>query len=87
MDPSDDAYDIVLDDPHNLVLTDLMGLWADRANRLHEQREATTAFRLALRAAVEDDKVPVTAIAEALDISRRGVGRHLTAARSLPDTS
>lgn len=75
------------DDPHNLVLTDLMGLWADRAHRLHEQREATTAFRLALRTAVDHDKVPVTAIAEALSISRRGLGRHLEAARSLPDTS
>ena len=75
------------DDPHNLVLTDLMGLWAERANRLHEQSKATTAFRRALRIAVDQDKVPITEVAAALGLSRRGVGRHLDAARSLPDTS
>lgn len=75
------------DDPHNLVLADLMGLWAERAERLHKQRSATTAFRLALRAAVDDDQVPIRHIANALGISSRGVRRHLDAARSLPDSS
>lgn len=75
------------DDPHNLVLTDLMGLWADRADRLHEQREATTAFRHALRNAVDEGKVPIAQVAAALGLSPRGVRRHLEAARSLPDTT
>ena len=75
------------DDPHNLVLTDLMGLWAERADRFHKQRRATTAFRLALRAAVDGDQVPIRHVADALGISSRGVRRHLDAARCLPDSS
>ena len=75
------------DDSRSLVLTDLLGLWADRAARLHEQREATTAFRVALRAAVDDDNVPIRQVAKALGLSSRGVRRHLDASRSLPDSS
>lgn len=75
------------DDSRSLVLTDLLGLWADRAARLHEQREATTTFRVALRSAVEEDNVPIRQVAKALGISSRGVRRHLDASRSLPDSS
>lgn len=75
------------DDSHSLLLTDLLGLWADRAARLHEQREATAAFRVALRSAVDEDNVPILQVARALGISSRGVRRHLDAARSLHDSS
>ncbi|MDE0137316.1 MAG: hypothetical protein OXM57_14495 [bacterium] len=75
------------DDPHSLVLTDLLGLWADRADRIREQRKATTAFRRALVSAVVADEVPILQVAKALGISSRGVRRHLEAARSLPDSS
>ena len=75
------------DDSHSLLLTDLLGLWSDRSARLDEQREATAAFRAALRAAVDEDNVPVRQVANALGISRRGVRRHLDAARAFTGSS
>ena len=76
----------MIDNPHNLVLSDLMLLWSKRADDLYQAKQSTTAFRHRLCEAVDDDRVPIAHIAKALTVSERAVSRHVEQGRLLSDT-
>ncbi|MCQ3805538.1 MAG: hypothetical protein KTV45_15865 [Acidimicrobiia bacterium] len=58
-----------------------MALWSRRADRLHEVAVVTAEFRAAAAAAVDDLGVPVRHLARVIDLSPRGMLRHVEAGR------
>ncbi|MDE0171394.1 MAG: hypothetical protein OXS29_18105 [bacterium] len=65
----------------NLAISELLAIWSRRADRLHEVAVVTAEFREAAAAAVDDLGVPVRHLARVMDLSPRGMLRHVVAGR------